>query len=169
MSNQNKNQNIPQEIEKKEVNKMQEIPAHIIDQLEKTGITYEEYIIARYLSIPRSLREQNIEQFCIENNILRSNFYVKADKPVVIKARRILTKAWFSRDIPDVLIALKHKALTGDVFAVKTFLQYVDDWNAMTEEDDRTDKKIYVREQINIVIQNLKAKGLTKEDKIIDV
>lgn len=69
-----------------------------------------------------------------ELGITENQYYYWLRHPMILKAKRILTKRYFQDDIPDILQAMRDEAISGNPKAAELFLKYVDEWQA--DEDD---------------------------------
>jgi len=72
--------------------------------------------------------------------ITKMQYYYWLRHPMILKAKRLLTKRYFQDDIPDILQAMRDEALSGNPRAAEIFLEYVDEWK-QDEEDSRAIKR----------------------------
>jgi hypothetical protein len=73
-------------------------------------------------------------------------------------ARRDFVKQYYKDDIPDVLMAIKDEAISGNPVAAKLFLEYVDDFNKDSKNGvDETPPPI-PKGEVKIIIQQLTQK-----------
>lgn len=92
-------------------------------------------------------------------NIKEATYYHWLRHPRFNNARREFVKQYYKDDIPDVLLALKDEAVSGNVIAAKLFLEYVDDFNR--DEYKRHQDELpppMQRREAQVIINNLTQK-----------
>lgn len=108
--------------------------------------------------LPKAYRP-SVAETCGRLGISQSNYYYWMRHPLVVKAKRQLTKNYFNDDVPDVLMALKNEALAGNVRAAEIFLQYVDDWK---EDEIRGSERevVYTPDEVKVIVRKFKTKKI---------
>lgn len=108
----------------------------------------------QYLMLPKALRPPRsyIEK---KFNLTTNVYYYWLRNPKINSARKEFVKEYYKDDIPDVLLAMKDEAISGNPIAAKLFLEYVDDWNKDKNNDNDEEKLIIPRAEVKIIIQNL--------------
>jgi len=104
-------------------------------------------------------------------NLPENTYYWLKKHPKVQIIVRELTRLYFQDDIPDVLLALRNSALSGDAKSAETFLKYIDENYRIGTSDDpaRTQAKFIPANQVNIIINNLEQKFYDDQSRQIDV
>jgi len=139
----------------------------------RTGITSDKEIInilneypdfedwqialAKIAMLPKALRPPRHETMG-KYNITKPQYYYWLSHPIVLRIKRILTKRYFSNDIPDIIQALRDEAISGNERAAKVFLEYVDEWNA--ENDNKPPVQVLNIEQVNIMLNEFRKKDI---------
>jgi len=110
------------------------------------------------LMLPKALRPSRhdiINRF----NLTEANYYYWLRHPGLNEARRLLVKQYFIDDVPDVIMAMRNEALSGNERAARLFLEYVDDFQKTPLLPDPNDKPPAIPiSEVNIIINNLEQK-----------
>lgn len=128
-----------------------------------------EYVIKllQITALPKALRPSRA-QICQALDICEGSYYKWLRDDRFNRARRDFIKQYFYDDVPDVLLAMKHESIAGNVMAAKLFLEFVDEFT--TQEEKKANKAMPISE-VNIIINNLEQKfyGTKTDETIIDI
>jgi len=139
------------EIADKEMNKfIQEYP----------DLQYWQIKFVGYVMLPKGLRPSKAS-IMGELGMTSRQYHYWLTHPVVIRMKQILTKRYFQDDIPDILMAMRDEALTGNVKAAELILSYVDDWRKNEQDTLKLPAGVILsKEEITIKLTNFRAKKL---------
>ena len=108
--------------------------------------------LVKYLSLPKSCRTMPLKRFAREVlGVSEPTVHAWKKDPDVVFATKKAIENNFSNDIPDVMLALRNNALSGNPRAAKIFLEYVDQ---DSEEVSRIQKRIS-KEEVEKEIERL--------------
>lgn len=108
--------------------------------------------------LPKALRPHR-SQVCAQLNISESIYYYWLRHPKFNDARKELIKQYYFDDVPDILMAMKNEAFSGNERAARLFLEFVADFRKEEERAapfERPDP--LPTQEINVIINNLEQK-----------
>lgn len=113
--------------------------------------------LMRIVMLPKALRP-NKATILTRTGLSEPMYYYWLRHPRFNEARREFVKQYYKDDIPDVLMALKDEAVSGNPIAAKLFLEYVDDFNRDPANQDPDEKPAVNRSEVRIIINKLTQK-----------
>lgn len=146
----------------------QSFPAMInrIDQkLIRNGFEKDFYKKILYNAIlPKAFRKPN-RQLIAECGIDYGYFYRVMRNEKFNKIRLDLIRQYYIDDIPDILLAMKQEAVSGNPQAAKLFLEFVAEFNANHRRMEPFEQPEPIpTQEVNIIIDRLEQKFYGKKD-----
>jgi hypothetical protein len=125
--------------------------------------------LLEYLMLPKALRPHR-SFLMAKFNIAESTYYYCLRSPKFNNARRDFTKQFYKDDIPDILMAMKDEAISGNERAARLFLEYIDDWNKDPRSIDPAAPQVVNIAEAKQTIINLTQKfyGTPEPPKVIE-
>ena len=125
-------------------------------------------MLVEYLATPKGLRSMTLKDFAIQElKISEPTIHAwKKDADIQHAVKRIIKKK-FSNAIPDVVLALRDQAISGNVQAAKIFLEYVDDWKLthkkVNDIINPVERTIMTKEQVQECLAEFRANKIIKQ------
>lgn len=125
--------------------------------------------LLEYLMLPKALRPHR-NFLMAKFGIAESTYYYCLRNPKFNEARRDFTKQFYKDDIPDILMAMKDEAISGNERAARLFLEYIDDWNKDPRSIDPGAPQVVNIAEAKQTIINLTQKfyGTSEPPKVIE-
>lgn len=123
--------------------------------------------LMEYLMLPKALRPHR-NFLMAKFGIAESTYYYCLRSQKFNAARREFTKQFYKDDIPDVLMAMKDEAISGNPVAAKLFLEYVDDWNRDPRSIDPEAPTTINVNETKTIVYNLQQKFYGKAEAQIE-
>lgn len=135
-------------------------------KLERDGFNkpYHKELIY-YASLPKALRPSR-QEICAKLGIGDTMYYRLLRDEKFNKVRMAMIKQYYFDDLADVLLAVKHESIAGNMIAARLFLEFVADFSKDQKRQDPFEAPEPIPPQeINIIIQNLEQKFYGSENK----
>lgn len=128
----------------------------------KTKYNLEEWQVKllEAFMLPKALRPSR-DRLVAELGITQQQYYYWLRHPKLTKAKREMVKTYFLDYVPDVLMAMKNEAVSGNERAARLFLEYVDDFK---NNDPNVEPPLRLpKSEVNIIINKLEQKFYGKK------
>ncbi len=109
-----------------------------------------------FLAIPKACRPMPLKAFAKVLGVSEPTVHAWKKQPEVIAAIRNMIRRRFANDIPDVLLALRDSALSGNPSAAKYFIEYVESGI----EDPRQPEDEITKEEVQRVLREFRRKNI---------
>ena len=93
-----------------------------------------------------------------ELGITRAQYYYWLRHPMILQAKRILTRRYFQDDIPDILQAMRDEAIAGNPKAAEIFIKYVDEWEKDEDDNRAIRREILSKAEVGDLLKEFRDK-----------
>ncbi len=107
--------------------------------------------------LPRALRP-SAGIIMAKYGLTKRQYYYWLRHPEILRVKRILTKRYFQNDIPDILQAMRDEAIAGDTHAAKLFIEYVDEWAKIEDDNREIRKEVLTKAAVNEMLEDFRNK-----------
>lgn len=133
------------------------IPSGLFDKMkDDPEIQDWHYEFVKYLCLPRALRPSS-HYIMGKFGITLSKYYYWLNHPKIIQIKNELSKYFFADYVPDVILAMRNEALSGNPKAAELFLEYT---NAIEKEQQETELDNMEYEEIQLILKKIRKKRI---------
>lgn len=147
---------------------MSETPNQVARRLcQKYNLEEWHFRLLQYVMLPKAFRP-NKKFILAKLGVTEASYFYWIRSPKFNKARRDFVKQYYQDDIPDVLMAMKNEAISGNERAARLFLEYVDDWNKDPRSVDPDEPINAIKtKEVKIIINQLQQKFYGNNNEVV--